>query len=419
MCEDDSIIGNATMMRYVHLFLLLCIPGVLFASPARLTEFNLQASDNITKLHFKLDRKTYGRIKFIPVSAQLVIELSNTINASVINTSKLQQVSANIEFIRVDRSASNKLRFLFKVTTSLRWASHFVTQPGGYAVLQVDIISTQPKPMIAIAKNAKANKVFKADQLLTSLKGIIQRPKQWVTAQKGGVRQEPFVVVIDPGHGGGDSGARGRKGTLEKTVVLAVAERLTAKINQSAEMKAILTRRGDYFVPLRERLKLARKGSADVFISIHADAFFNNNARGVSVYAVSPRGASSEAAKWLVQREHYPELDDLPLNNLKDHSLMLRSVLIDLAQTATIRDSLKLGNRMLNALDDLSTLHYKKVEQAPFVVLKSPDIPSVLIETGFITNPDEEHHLRHPAYQDKLADAIWQGLRSYLLANRR
>ena len=223
-----------------------------------------------------------------------------------------------------------------------------------------------------------------------------------------------FTIVIDAGHGGKDAGAIGRRGIMEKTIVLAIAKKLAQKINQHTSMHAILTRKGDYFVSLRQRLKLARKGQANLFIAIHADAYFDNSAVGASVYALSQRGATSEAARWLAQRDNYAELGAIDLDLLKDRSPMLRSVLIDLAQTATIQESVRLGNRVLDALDDISSLHYSRVEQAPFVVLKSPDIPSILVEVGFITNPKEELRLANAHYQQALAAALWQGIDQYI-----
>jgi N-acetylmuramoyl-L-alanine amidase len=223
-----------------------------------------------------------------------------------------------------------------------------------------------------------------------------------------------FVIVIDPGHGGKDSGARGKKGTLEKNVVLSIAKKLQKEINKHVAMRAILTRQADYFVPLRGRLKLARKSNADIFIAIHADAYFNGGATGISVYALSQHGATSEAARWLAQSDNHAELDGVLFDTLQDHSLMLRSVLIDLAQTATIADSIRLGTFLLSTLDDISRLHYRHVEQAPFMVLKSPDIPSILVETGFISNPLEEERLANPQYQQKIAHALWLGIAQYV-----
>lgn len=178
-------------------------------------------------------------------------------------------------------------------------------------------------------------------------------------------------------------------------------------------MRAVLTRQTDQYISLRTRLNLARQNQADLFIAIHADAYFNQQAKGASVYALSPRGATSEAARWLAQRENYSELDGIELHRLQDNSLMLRSVLIDLAQTITIHDSLRVGNNILDALEKVTSLHYQKVEQARFVVLKSPDIPSVLVETGFISHPQEEKRLADPAYQDKVAHALAQGIQQY------
>lgn len=224
----------------------------------------------------------------------------------------------------------------------------------------------------------------------------------------------PMVIVLDPGHGGKDCGAIGVYGTKEKTVVLAIAKRLAKLINADPTMRAVLTRNDDHFIPLVRRLKLARKGKADLFVAIHADSFFNDQSSGASVYALSEHGTTSVAARWLSDRENHSELGQLDLRELGDQSVQLRSVLIDLAQTATITDSLRLGSSILDALDDITNLHYTRVEQAPFLVLKSPDIPSILVETGFLSNPKEEEKLRDPVYQTKIAQALFNGIRLYL-----
>jgi N-acetylmuramoyl-L-alanine amidase len=234
-----------------------------------------------------------------------------------------------------------------------------------------------------------------------------------VTEQKPEKATRKFTIVIDAGHGGKDTGAIGPNALREKDVVLAIAIKLARKINSSSNMRAVLTRNGDYYVPLRQRLKLARKGDADVFVAIHADAYYRMDAKGSSVFALSQRAASSEAARWLAQTENHTELDGVEFNQLKDRSTMLRSVLIDLAQTVTIQDSVRLGGSVLDALRDIGPLHYKKVEQAPFIVLKSPDIPSILVETGFISNPREAARLGDSRYQQQIANAIYQGLTRY------
>lgn len=223
-----------------------------------------------------------------------------------------------------------------------------------------------------------------------------------------------FTVVVDAGHGGKDTGAIGRSGLREKDVALEIAKKLAAKCAAIQGVKVVMTRKGDYFVPLRTRMHFARRDDADLFIAVHADAYFNQKASGVSVYALSQHGATSEAALWLAKQDNYSELDNIDLNKLPDNSPMLRSVLIDMSQTATIRSSLQLGNKVLDALDNVTDLHHKQVEQAPFVVLKSPDIPSILVETGFISNPKEELKLANSNYQEKIAEAVYKGVESYI-----
>ena len=221
------------------------------------------------------------------------------------------------------------------------------------------------------------------------------------------------IIVLDPGHGGKDPGAIGIRRTREKNVVLAIARRLKALIDKEPGMHAVLTRDKDYYVGLRARMQIARRHNADLFIAIHADAFENHNSHGASVFALSQRGATSEAARWLAAKENYSELGGVNLANLDDENGVIRSVLIDLSQTATIGASLQLGQQILYKLRNLTTLHSHKVEQARFMVLKSPDIPSLLIETGFISNQSEEMNLNNPAYQARMSQAMLQGIHHY------
>ena len=221
------------------------------------------------------------------------------------------------------------------------------------------------------------------------------------------------VIVLDAGHGGKDTGAIGMNQSREKQVVLAIALKLKQLIDRQPGMRAVLTRNGDYYIGLRERMDIARLHNADIFVAIHADAFHNHNASGASVFALSPRGATSEAARWLAEKENHSELGGVNLSGLDDRSGVIRTVLLDLSQTATIGASLQMGSRVLRGLDSVTTLHNQHVEQARFVVLKSPDIPSILIETGFISNPREEKNLNSPAYQARLTQAIFQGLKGY------
>jgi N-acetylmuramoyl-L-alanine amidase len=221
------------------------------------------------------------------------------------------------------------------------------------------------------------------------------------------------IIVLDPGHGGKDPGAIGQRRSAEKNVVLAIALKLKQLIDRQPGMHAVLTRNGDYYVGLRERLNIARRYNGDIFVSIHADAFINQHSNGASVFALSPNGATSEAARWLAEKENYSELGGVNLSDLDDQNGVIRTVLLDLSQTATISASLKMGNQVLRHMDKITTLHNSAVEQARFVVLKSPDIPSVLVETGFITNLQEEKNLTNPNYQAKLTAAIFEGLKRY------
>jgi N-acetylmuramoyl-L-alanine amidase len=224
-----------------------------------------------------------------------------------------------------------------------------------------------------------------------------------------------ITIAVDAGHGGEDPGARGRHGTREKDVTLAIARKLKARIDREPGMRAVLIRDGDYFIPLHMRVVKARRVHADLFVSVHADAYVKPHARGSSVFALSERGATSAAARWLAKREN--EADLIGGVNLDVPDPYLKQTLLDLSQTATINDSLKLARAVLSELGEINDLHKAHVEQAGFAVLKSPDIPSILVETAFISNPEEERRLRSSAYQVKMADAIFSGIERYFAKN--
>jgi N-acetylmuramoyl-L-alanine amidase len=225
----------------------------------------------------------------------------------------------------------------------------------------------------------------------------------------------PVMIVIDAGHGGEDPGAKGRRGTYEKHVTLAVARKLKALVDAAPGMRAVLTRDGDYFIPLAARVDKARRVKADLFVSIHADAYLLPHARGSSVFALSERGATSAAAGWLAKREN--EADLIGGVNLDGKDRYLAQTLLDLSQTATINDSLKVGRAVLSELGGINTLHKPHVEQAGFAVLKAPDIPSILVETAFISNPEEEKRLGNARYQGELARALLEGIKRYFAAH--
>ncbi|MEK7694873.1 MAG: N-acetylmuramoyl-L-alanine amidase, partial [Pseudomonadota bacterium] len=224
-----------------------------------------------------------------------------------------------------------------------------------------------------------------------------------------------LTVAIDPGHGGEDPGAIGAAGSREKDVVLQIATRLRAKIDAQPNMRAMMTRDSDFFVPLNVRVQKARRVQADLFVSIHADAFLSPEARGASVFALSERGASSSAARWLANKENNADL--IGGANMGNKDAQVARVLLDLSTTAQINDSMQVGRSVLQEIGGINKLHKGSVEQAGFAVLKAPDIPSILIETAFISNPEEERKLNDDSHQEQLANAILRGIKAYFARN--
>ena len=222
-----------------------------------------------------------------------------------------------------------------------------------------------------------------------------------------------IVIALDPGHGGEDPGAIGPSGLREKDVVLAVARKLRDKLSTNPNIRVLMTRDDDFFVPLHERVRKARRVQADLFVSIHADAFVTPQARGASVFVLSDGAATSAAARWLADKENAADLVGGVNVGIKDKDAAVLRALLDMSTTAQIKDSLKLGSEVLGQIGRVGRLHKPRVEQAGFAVLKAPDIPSILVETAFISNPDEEDRLRDPAYQDRLVNALATGIARY------
>lgn len=277
-------------------------------------------------------------------------------------------------------------------------------------------IETAPpaKPAIVGATSAPASAAANAEpKLQTATSPPAQKPEK--TATRTEVSARTLIIAVDAGHGGEDPGAHGRKGTHEKNVTLAIARKLKEQIDNTPGMRAVLIRDGDYFIPLGGRVEKARNAHADLFVSIHADAFVKSNARGSSVFALSERGATSASARWLAKKEN--EADLIGGVNLAVKDPYLARTLLDLSQTATINDSMRVAKHVLKELGGINTLHRGFVEQAGFAVLKSPDIPSILVETAFISNPVEEQRLTDEDYRDKLAGAILGGIKRYFSQN--
>ncbi len=252
------------------------------------------------------------------------------------------------------------------------------------------------------------------DPLMALLQKQPKLPQQQPGENPGEIARM-VTIMLDPGHGGEDPGATGQAGTHEKNVVLSIARRLRKRIEAEPNMRTVMTRDGDYFIPLGQRVEKARRVQADLFVSVHADAFTNRTAHGSSVFVLSEHGASSAAARWLARRENASDL--IGGVDLKVKDPYLARTLLDLSQTATSNDSMKLGRDVLGQLGDVNPLHQGRVEEAAFAVLKAPDIPSILVETDFISNPEEERRLNDDAYQDVIADAIFKGVKNYFAKN--
>jgi N-acetylmuramoyl-L-alanine amidase len=335
------------------------------------------------------------------------------------------RVRADDPYIALVRAGQNRphvVRLVIELKEDIRPEVFALPPAGPYQhrlVLDLRPV-TPPDPLLALlrAQNlppAEAAEPMDEAALRREFQQAEAAPR--VAARAPAARRERkferlLTIAIDPGHGGEDPGAVGRRGTLEKNVTLNIAQRLQRLIGTEPSMRVLLTRDDDFFVPLRDRVEKARRVQADLFVSIHADAWIRPDARGSSVFALSERGATSTAAAWMARREN--DADLVGGVNLGVQDAQLARVLLDLSTTAQINDSLRFGNAVLRELERINRLHKPRVEQAGFAVLKAPDIPSILVETAFISNPDEERRLADNAYQQKMARAILNGIKRYL-----
>ena len=349
---------------------------------------------------------------------RLVIDLEGVEFNSVLQSlpSKILDSDPYIKLIRAGRNRPGVVRLVIELKSEIRPQVFSLKPVGEYGHrLVLDLYPAQPvDPLMALLD--KPEVAQPAPEPLPAATGDAANvlPPKPDEEQASDIARL-VTIALDPGHGGEDPGAIGRGGSHEKDVTLAVARRLKAKIDAVPNMRAVLTRDGDYFIPLQQRVEKARRVRADLFVSVHADAFIKTTARGSSVFVLSEHGASSSAARWLAKKENAADLIGGVNIGVKDP--YLARTLLDLSQTATINDSLKLGRAVLGELGRINTLHKGQVEQAGFAVLKAPDIPSILIETAFISNPEEEKRLNDKDYQDRMADAILQGLRRYFSKN--
>ncbi len=282
------------------------------------------------------------------------------------------------------------------------------TQKGGVLRVVLDLKrKVRPRTFVLTPNRVYGHRLV--IDLYAKQAGMAAEPRDFTPPPRE--RSAKIVVAIDAGHGGEDPGSIGRVGTREKVITLKVARELKKLISRDPGMHPVMIRNGDYYVRLRRRIEQARRHQADVFISIHADAFPDRRVRGSSVYALSPRGASNEGARWLADKENAADL--IGGVSLRDKDDLLAKVLWDLSMTKTVSDSLELGRDVLRQLSKIGPTHRKRVEQAGFLVLKSPDIPSILVETAFLSNPAEERLLRNAKHRRRVANAIYQGIKRY------
>ena len=337
-------------------------------------------------------------------STRIVFDLSSPAKHRVFVLSNPHRVVLDIERCKANGKLSS-VKAKSSLLKSLRYAQK---SPQKLRVVLDMHAAVAPKSWLLGPSDGKGHR------LVLDLSSQAKRPaaKPVLAMPDTLHKRRDAIIAIDAGHGGKDPGAVGRRGTYEKVIVLSIAKRLKNLIDKERGMRAVMIRNRDTYVPLRTRIRRASQLNADLFISIHADASVNRNARGSSVYVLSQRGATSEAARILARREN--AADKIGGVSLDDKDKVLKSVLVDLSQTATIDASIDLAEDILHELGAIGNLLHKRVEQAGFAVLKSPDIPSVLVETAFISNPQEEQRLRTRAHQQKLAVAILKGIRRYL-----
>lgn len=404
---------------------------------ARLLAVRTWPSDEYTRVTLELDSELKAEHFTLETPHRMVVDIQGIDISPGLNelVRKVRTDDPYISSLRVAQNRPNVVRIVFDLKQAIA-PQVFTLKPAGDYKFRL-VLDFYPKveqdPLAALLKNNPQK--IDVDPLAQILADIDRNPKGTavaslpilpssiapptnshnITPYKQERGRRVVTIALDPGHGGEDPGAIGKGGTREKDVVLAIAQRLKAKIDATPGMRAYLTRDGDYFVPLHVRVEKARRVKADLFVSIHADAFVRPTAGGSSVYVLSSGGASSTSARWLADKENAADL--IGGINLNVQDPRLAKVLLDLSTSAQIKDSTKLANTILGELKNVYRLHKPQVEHAGFAVLKAPDMPSVLVETAFISNPDEERMLRNGADQDKFAVALLGGISRYFSAN--
>lgn len=388
--------------KQCFLFLMLCCSSFLIlATSANIQEVSIPLNHDNTHIEIAFPKTVKYHYFFLSSPNRLVIDIDDTkpITAPTLNLTTTPWIHS----IRTAFHTPETQRLVFEFTEVIKAKVTLLHSSNASAwTLNIDL-------QAPAKTEGSAQKTVKA--FVQEVTQINETAPITKTADAHLATTHCMNIVIDPGHGGHDSGAVGLHGTQEKNVVLAISTYLSDLIKQTPGMCAYMTRDADYFVSLRGRIDFARKKSADIFVAIHADMFNDKSARGATVFALSQHGATSEAARWIAHNENIDDLLDAGQADTKDKDL--QSILMDISQNETINRSLILGKNVLLNLDEVSKLHHVIVEQAGFVVLKSPDIPSILVETGFLSNTYEESQLTQPSYQKKIALAIYRGIVEY------
>ena len=424
------------MRRFLVLIALLSFSPLV--SAAELRDLRLWDSPDSTRLVFDIDGEVQHKVFTLDHPDRVVIDISSIDKKSAAEFINKAAIKGVVTKVRYGARDDGSTRVVLEVSKPVDPKSFGMQANGAYGYrLVVDLfnvssattpasVSAAPAPQpqsaapVAVVKAAPApaTPVVVAKIAPVAPPVSIAPVAQAVVMSKPAVRvtEKPIVIAVDAGHGGEDPGAHGPTGVQEKEVSLAIARRLARMINDQPGMKAVLTRDGDYYVGLRERVQKARGVQADLFISIHCNALQRPDMHGTAVYVLSPRGATNEHNRWLANQENSADMvGGIDIQD-KDHELA--AVLIDLSQSATMEASFDLGSRMLSSLSEINNLQKDKVQQAGFVVLKAPDIPSVLVETAFITNPEEERQLASADYQQQMADSMLNGIKGYFQSYR-
>jgi N-acetylmuramoyl-L-alanine amidase len=407
------------------IFLLLLVWAGSAHAEIPVTSARLWPAQDYTRL--TLESKSAIRYNQFTLSNpdRLVIDLDEIELGAALNElpNKVSKEDPYISSLRIGRFKPGIARLVLDLKSQVKPQLFSLKPVGEYGHrLVLDIYPAVPvDPLMAfvaqqlaasepVASNSNTETAKKEEAALATQPPAASAPQPYPE-----LRNRVLVIALDAGHGGEDPGALGRSGTREKDVTLSIARELKVQIDATPGMRAVLIRDGDYFIPLSGRVEKARRAHADLFVSIHADAFVKPHARGSSVFALSEGGATSASARWLAKKEN--EADLIGGVNLAVKDPYLARTLLDLSQTATINDSMKLAKHVLNELGGINKLHRGRVEQAGFAVLKSPDVPSILIETAFISNPTEERRLKDRNYQRKMASAIFSGIKRYFAQN--